>query len=127
MILPDNGPIITILSSNENFIKDIESLYENIFKSVTITLCHPGGKVDDKNCAWIISMMRFSDTVYVDMDHLTELGLVCAMTQDLSRTVFIIDKTRKSMAKLLNTLPEYNLYKTIQEYAEIMLDSLETI
>ena len=46
MILPDNGPIITILSSNENFIKDIESLYENIFKSVTITLCHPGGKVD---------------------------------------------------------------------------------
>ena len=72
-------------------------------------------------------MIRFSDTVYVDMDHLTELGLVCAMTQDLSRTVFIIDKTRKSMAKLLNTLPEYNLYKTIQEYAEIMLDSLETI
>ena len=31
MILPDNGPIITILSSNENFIKDVESLYENIF------------------------------------------------------------------------------------------------
>ena len=127
MILPDNGPIITVLSSNEDFVHSIEALYENLFKTVTITLCHPGGKVDDKNCAWIISMMRFSDTVYVDLDNLTELGIICAMSQNLNKTIFIVDKTRKSVAKLLNTMPDYHLYKTIEEYADIMLDSFETV
>jgi len=127
MILPDNGPIITVLSSDEDFVESIEALYENLFKTVTITLCHPGGKVDDKNCAWVVSMMRFSDTVYVDLDNLTELGLACAMSGSLSGTIFIVNKTRKSLAKLLNTMPDYHLYRTIEEYADIMLDNFETI
>ena len=128
MILPDNGPIITVLSNNEDFVQDIEHLYENLFKTVTITLCHPGGEVEDKNCAWIISMMRFSDTVYVDLNTITELGIVCVLTQSYENVIMISnDKKRKGMRQLFNTMREYNIYESVEDYADIMLDSLETV
>ena len=128
MLLPENGPIISVLSSEIKFVQEIELLYENLFKSVPITLCHPGGNIDEKNLAWIVSMMRFSDTIYLDLDNVTELGVVCALTQK-SNNVIIISKTskRKGMQQLLNTMRKYNIYDSIQDYADLMLDSLETV
>ena len=128
MLLPENGPIISVLSSQIKFVQEIELLYENLFKSVPITLCHPGGNIDEKNLAWIVSMMRFSDTIYLDLDNVTELGVVCALTQK-SNNVIIISKTskRKGMQQLLNTMRKYNIYDSIQDYADLMLDSLETV
>ena len=128
MLLPENGPIISVLSSEIKFVQEIELLYENLFKSVPITLCHPGGNIDEKNLAWIVSMMRFSDTIYLDLDSVTELGVVCALTQK-SNNVIIISKTskRKGMQQLLNTMRKYNIYDSIQDYADLMLDSLETV
>jgi hypothetical protein len=128
MLLPENGPIISVLSSEIKFVQDIELLYENLFKSVPITLCHPGGNIDENNLAWVVSMMRFSDTVYLDLDNVTELGLVCALTQK-TNNVIIISKTskRKGMQQLLNTMRKYNIYDSIEDYADLMLDSLETV
>ena len=128
MLLPENGPIISVLSSEIKFVQEIELLYENLFKSVPITLCHPGGNIDEKNLAWIVSMMRFSDTIYLDLDSVTELGVVCALTQK-TNNVIIISKTskRKGMQQLLNTMRKYNIYDSIQDYADLMLDSLETV
>ena len=128
MLLPENGPIISVLSSQIKFVQEIELLYENLFKSVSITLCHPGGNIDEKNLAWIVSMMRFSDTIYLDLDNVTELGVVCALTQK-SNNVIIISKTskRKGMQQLLNTMRKYNIYDSIEDYADLMLDSLETV
>ena len=128
MLLPENGPIISVLSSEIKFVQEIELLYENLFKSVPITLCHPGGNIDEKNLAWIVSMMRFSDTIYLDLDSVTELGVVCALTQK-SNNVIIISKTskRKGMQQLLNTMRKYNIYDSIEDYADLMLDSLETV
>ena len=128
MLLPENGPIISVLSSEIKFVQDIELLYENLFKSVPITLCHPSGNIDENNLAWVVSMMRFSDTVYLDLDNVTELGLVCALTQK-TNNVIIISKTskRKGMQQLLNTMRKYNIYDSIEDYADLMLDSLETV
>ena len=128
MLLPENGPIISVLSNEIKFVQEIELLYENLFKSVPITLCHPGGNIDEKNLAWIVSMMRFSDTIYLDLDNVTELGVVCALTQK-SNNVIIISKTskRKGMQQLLNTMRKYNIYDSIEDYADLMLDSLETV
>ena len=127
MLLPDDGPIISVLSSEVNFLNDVELLYENLFKTVPITLCHPNGKIDDKNSAWIVSMMRFSDTVYVDFDNITELGIACVLTQDSDNFVMISNTNkRKGMRKLLNTMRKYNMYESVEDYAEVMLDSLET-
>tara|TARA_B100000029_G_scaffold49209_1_gene44926 strand:- start:391 stop:816 length:426 start_codon:yes stop_codon:yes gene_type:complete len=128
MLLPENGPIISVLSSEIKFVQDIELLYENLFKSVPITLCHPGGNIDETNVAWVVSMMRFSDTIYLDLDNVTELGVVCALTQK-TNNVIIISKTskRKGMQQLLNTMRKYNIYDSIEDYADLMLDSLETV
>ena len=128
MLLPENGPIISVLSSEIKFVQDIELLYENLFKSVPITLCHPGGNIDETNVAWVVSMMRFSDTIYLDLDNVTELGVVCALTQK-TNNVIIISKTskRKGMQQLLNTMRKYNIYDSIEDYADLMMDSLETV
>ena len=34
MLLSDNGPIISVLSSDKTFVEDVELLYENLFKSI---------------------------------------------------------------------------------------------
>ena len=105
MLLPDNGPIISVLSNDTNFLHDVELLYENLFKTVPITLCHPNGEIDDLNLAWIVSMMRFSDTVYVDLDNITELGIACVLTQESDNFVLISNTNkRKGMKQLLNTM-----------------------
>ena len=106
MLLPENGPIISVLSSEQQFLEDVELLYENLFKSIPITLCHPAGPINEKNTAWIVSMMRFSDTVYVDLDNITELGIVCVLTQETNNVIMISNnKKRKGMIQLLNTMP----------------------
>mgnify|MGYP001302327015 FL=1 len=128
MLLPDNGPVISVLSKELNFIHDVELLYENLFKTVPITLCHPNGQIDDKNLAWIVSMMRFSDTVYVDLDNISELGIACVLTQELDNFVLISNTNkRKGMKQLLNTMRKFNIYESVEDYSEIMLDSLETV
>ena len=128
MLLPDNGPIISVLSSNKQFVDDVELLYENLFKSIPITLCHPAGDVNEKNTAWVVSMMRFSDTVYVDLDNITELGIVCVLTQKTNNVIIISNKKkRKGMIQLLNTMAKYNIYDSVDDYAHVMLDSLETV
>ena len=128
MLLPDNGPIICVLSKELDFIHDVELLYENLFKTVPITLCHPSGDVNDKNLAWIVSMMRFSDTVYVDLDNISELGIACVLTQESDNFVLLSNTNkRKGMKQLLNTMRKFNIYETVEDYSEIMLDSLETV
>lgn len=128
MLLPESGPVITILSSDKEFILDLESLYENIFKTVPITLYHANGVIDDTNSAWSISMMNFSDTIYVDLDNISELGLVCAVMVNNPGTVYINKKNkRKSVVRLFNTNKNINVYEDIGEYAEMMLDTIEAV
>ncbi|MAI03896.1 MAG: hypothetical protein CMQ75_05170 [Gammaproteobacteria bacterium] len=129
MLLPDNGPIISVISNKKQFLRDVELLYENMFKSVPITLCHPGGDVNDKNSAWVVSMMRFSDTIYIDLDSISELGIVCALMHNDNNIIIISNNgnKRKGMKQLLNTSREYNIYESVEDYAEIVLDSLETV
>ena len=45
-------------------------------------------------------------------------------------TIIIISNNgnkRKGMKQLLNTSREYNIYESVEDYSEIMLDSLETV
>ena len=37
IMLPESGPIVTVVSSNKSFVAKIESLYEDIFKTVSVT------------------------------------------------------------------------------------------
>ena len=128
MHLPEAGPVITVLSSDTNFVKDIELLYNDFFKTVPISLYHTNGPIEDNNFAWIISMMRFSDTIFVDLDNLTELGLFCAVHGNMKSTIYFNRKNkRKSIVKILNTIHTCSVYDSVDDYADAMLHGVETL
>jgi hypothetical protein len=128
MHLPEAGPVITVLSSDKSFIKDIELLYNDFFKTVPISLYHTNGPIEDSNCAWVVSMMRFSDTIFVDLDNITELGLFCALQGKKKSTVYFNRKNkRKSIVKILNTDHASGVYDSVNDYADAMLNGIETL
>ena len=73
-------------------------------------------------------MMRFSDTVYVDLDSVSELGLVSAILLNHKGVIIINNKNkRKSIVRLLNTFHEFSIFETVEQYADMMMDNLETL
>lgn len=127
MLLPESGPIVTIVSSKSEFIQQVETLYEHIFKSVSVTIYHPNGKVNEANMAWLISMIRFSDTVYVDMEDLNELAVAIVLL-NCKNTVFVNQSNRKKgLTKLLNSTQNDNSFTvvdSIEEYSDVVLEGL---
>tara|TARA_B100000497_G_C7254106_1_gene181500 strand:+ start:72 stop:500 length:429 start_codon:yes stop_codon:yes gene_type:complete len=126
MMLPDRGPIITLLTTEQSFVDQVETLYENLFKSVPITLYHPGGIVNDSNSGWLMSMARFSDTLYIDLDSINELGIVVSLMANTNKVFITKTNKRKSIVKLLNTKQSAKcaVFEDLNEYAEMMLDSM---
>ena len=128
MMLPESGPIITVISSSADFVQKIELLYENIFKNVSVTLYHPNGKVTESNSAWVISMVRFSDTVYVDLDDVNELSLALILLSSKT-TIFINQRNKKKgLVKLLNSMTiqnkKFTIVDSIDEYSDMVLESV---
>ena len=103
-------------------------MYNDFFKTVPISLYHTNGPIEDNNFAWIISMMRFSDTIFVDLDNITELGLFCALQNKKKSTIYFNRKNkRKSIVKILNTDHTSAVYDSVDDYAEAMLHGVETL
>ena len=119
MMLPVDGPIITILSPRKEFVSEVEQLYETLFNTTSVTIYHPGGKITDSNSAWLLSMINFSDTTYIDLDQLNDIGLVLSMI-DPERKVFIGEK-KTNLIKLLNCSGEYTIMESIKDYADYCL------
>ena len=99
-----------------------------MFKTVPITLCHPGGDVNDKNSAWIVSMMRFSDTVYVDMDDVNELSLSLVLLSNKT-TIFVNqNQKKKGLIKILNTMTinekRFTIVDCIEEYRDLVMENV---
>ena len=126
MMLPDRGPIITLLTTEQSFVDQVETLYENLFKSVPISLYHPGGIVNDSNSGWLMSMARFSDTLYIDLDSINELGIVVSLMANTNKVFITKTNKRKSIVKLLNTKQSSKcaVFEDLNEYVEMMLDSM---
>jgi hypothetical protein len=125
MQLLDAGPSITILSTNVDFIEEVEKIHENMFKTVPVNLYHPAGEINNKNIAWVLSVMHFSDNVFIDLDTINQLGLVASIIHP-SNKVFISKKnTNKDIVKLFNTMKEgYIVYESLDDYLHIMLSNI---
>ena len=66
--------------------------------------------------------------MYVDLDNVSEVGLVSAILHNKKGVIIINKKNkRKNIVRLLNTYPDFYVVESVQHYAEMMLDSLETI
>jgi hypothetical protein len=122
MQLLDIGPSSTILSTNPKFISEVEAVHEVLYKTVPVNLYHPNGNLNETNLAWALSVMRLSDTVFVDLTTATDFEiLVCKM---LDRdTVYIDEKNQRSdISKLFNSFREgYIIYDSIEDYKELAL------
>ena len=123
MMLPGTGPIITVVSSNKNFLQQIENLYENIFKTTAVTLYFTDGPVIDKNSAWLLGISKISDTVYVDLSDTNELGIIIGLMHS-ENTVFICNNTkRKELIKVFNcSRDRYTLVEDVSTYADMILE-----
>ena len=124
MQLSENGPSVTIISTDEKMIEDVEDLHETIFRNVPVNVYHPAGHIQDSNLAWSLSVMRLSDTVFVDLDTANELSILCAMISK-ANVVFIAGHNRPEVIKLLNsTDTEFAIYNSVGEYMSRMLETL---
>ena len=68
-----------------------------------------------------MSMINFSDTTFVDLDDLDDIGLVLSML-DPAHRVFIGNK-KKHIIKLLNCSGEYTIMESIKDYADYCLNT----
>jgi hypothetical protein len=122
MQLSDDGPTITVISTNPEFITKIESAHESMFKTVSVTIYHPDGPVTENNIAWVVSVMRFSDNIFVDLDTATDLSIIGAILSN-GNVVFINkDRVRNDIAKLINSMQtDYQIFEEIEDYIEVIL------
>ena len=68
------------------------------------------------------------DTIFVDLDNITELGLFCALQGKKKSTVYFNRKNkRKSIVKILNTDHASGVYDSVNDYADAMLNGIETL
>jgi hypothetical protein len=123
MQLLERGPTVTVLSTSDKFISDIEYIHEQMFKTVPLNIYHNAGSVNQSNLAWTMSVMRLSDNVFVDLDTCSELGLTASLILDCN-TVFISTGNKRSgIVKLFNSMKDgYTIYESADEYLQIMIE-----
>ena len=120
MKLLDAGPVVTVLSSNKKFLDDVERLHENIYKSVPVIIYNTNSPVNENNIAWTVSVMRLSDTVFVDLDTVTQTELVASILNE-SNTIYFSEEDRQAdILKLFNIRKGYTVYSDTDEYMMMM-------
>ena len=122
MQLSDDGPTVTVISTNPEFITKVEAAHESMFKTVPVTIYHPGGPVNESNIAWVVSVMRFSDNIFIDLDTATDLSIIGAILSN-GNVIFINkDRVRNDIAKLINSMQtDYQIFEEIEDYIEVIL------
>lgn len=124
LMLPDSGPLVTVVSTDSDFVQSVETLYENIFNTVSVVLYHPNGKITEQNTAWLLSAMRLSDTVYVDVDSLTELSIALVLSVGI-KNVYINNKNKKQgVVKILNST-DNQVFDSLEEYSDFVTRGIE--
>jgi hypothetical protein len=93
-----------------------------MFKTVSVTIYHPDGPVTENNIASVVSVMRFSENIYIDLDTATDLSIIGAILSG-GNVVFINkDRVRNDIAKLINSMQtDYQIFEEIEDYIEVIL------
>lgn len=123
MQLAQSGPSITALSTDSKFVSEVERTNENLFKTVSITIYHPGEEIVSDHLAWLISVMRLSDTVFVDLDSITERELLVAVLSGASLIYFSKNKSNTDLIGIVNTVinEATTIYNSPQDYYEMIV------
>jgi hypothetical protein len=116
MKLLDTGPVVTILSSDDKFLSSVEQMHERMYKSVPVVIYHIDGPINDNNIAWLVSVMRLSDSVFVDLDSVTQTELVASLLNESSVIYFSKENRQTDILKLFNIREGYTVYGDVEEY-----------
>ena len=117
MKLLDAGPVVTVLSSSSEFLDDVEKLHEGMYKSVPVAIYNANGPINDNNIAWLVSTMRLSDNVFVDLDNVTQTELVASILNESNVIYFSKDNKQPDILKLFNIREGYTVYRDTDEYS----------
>lgn len=117
MKLLDAGPVVTVLSSSSEFLDDVEKLHEGMYKSVPVAIYNANGPINDNNIAWLVSAMRLSDNVFVDLDNVTQTELVASILNESNVIYFSKDNKQPDILKLFNIREGYTVYRDTDEYS----------
>ena len=117
MKLLDAGPVVTVLSSSSEFLDDVERLHEGMYKSVPVAIYNANGPINDNNIAWLVSTMRLSDNVFVDLDNVTQTELVASILNESNVIYFSKDNKQPDILKLFNIREGYTVYRDTDEYS----------
>ena len=123
MMLLDKGPTITVISEDQKLIKEVERVHENMFKTVPVNIYLCDGPVNENNVAWVISVMRLSDNVFVDLDTVNELGTVTALLSDSNVVYISKNNVKRGMIKLFNSIRKdgFTVYESPDDYMQIVI------
>ena len=116
MKLLDSGPVVTVLTNDKQFFNDIERLHENMYKSVPVVIYSADGPINDNNLAWMVSVMRLSDNVFVDLDTVTQTELVASILNESNVVYFSKSNRQHDILKLFNIREGYTVYGDADEY-----------
>lgn len=116
MKLLDSGPVVTVLTNDKQFFNDIERLHENMYKSVPVVIYSADGPINDNNLAWMVSVMRLSDNVFVDLDTVTQTELVASILNESNVVYFSKSNRQPDILKLFNIREGYTVYGDADEY-----------
>jgi hypothetical protein len=122
MRLSTRGPSICVLTTDGTFLAEVESCHEDLFKTVSVNIYHPAGEVTGDNLAWTIGVMHLCDNVFVDLDTVSNLGLLAAVTSNTTVTYVSRNKNNKDVIRLFNVCSDYNVYDSITDYFDLILD-----
>jgi hypothetical protein len=122
MMLSDNGPTITVISTDDAFREKIEEIHGNLFKTVPVNIYHPNGAVTTQKLAWTLSVMRLSDTIFVDLATSNDISIIASILSEREVIYINTNNKRKDIAQLFNNVPDgYQVFDTLDEYLEVML------
>jgi len=123
MMLLDRGPAITVISEDKKLVKEIERIHESMFKTVPVNIYLCDGPVNEVNVAWLLSVMRLSDNVFIDLDTINELGIVTALLSDSSTVYISQGNVKRGIVKLFNSIRKdgFTVYESPEDYMQIML------
>ena len=122
MRLSEDGPTITVISTDKDFVDYVEAMYEKMFKTVPVTIYLTDGVVTEDKLAWLLSVMRFSETVFVDLATASDISILSSVMVDVNRALINTDGCRNDIAKVFNALGENaQVHDSIEDYFEFML------
>lgn len=124
IFMPAKGMRISLLSSDDEWIRETTEALEKVFPS-QITFYHLEGTETAETICWQMLYLDYSDFIMVNADNLTMAqGMISSANMDRSNLWWnITDDSDTAMMTLLTALGAHT-YEDIEEFAEIIKGSI---